>query len=85
MYEMNQIQFLLYLPYEYAYELKKHREELPDEAEKNINYLKNGEKTYLELAELYNYDLINCVKENKIRTIEDINEEVYQKVKKLIR
>jgi len=77
--------FLLYLPYEYAYELKKHREELPDEAEKNINYLKNGEKTYLELAELYNYDLINCVKENKIRTIEDINEEVYQKVKKLIR
>jgi len=77
--------FLLYLPYEYAYELKKHRKELPDEVEKNINYLKNGEKAYLELAELYNYDLINCVKENKIRTIEDINEEVYQKVKKLIK
>lgn len=76
---------LLYLPYEYACELKKNRKELPDEAESNIEYLKRGEQAYLELAELYNYDIINCVKDSKIRTIEDINEEVYNKVKKLVK
>jgi len=89
-YEINELPkpdktILLYLPYEYACELKKNREEVPDEAEANVEYLKRGEKAYLELAELYNYDVINCVNGNKIRTIEDINEEVYQKVKKLIR
>ena len=76
---------LLYLPYEYACELKKKREELPDEAESNVEYLKNSEKAYLELAELYNYDIINCVSNNQIRTIDDINNEVYSNVKKLIR
>ena len=34
---------LLYLPYEYACELKKKREELPDEVESNVEYLKNSE------------------------------------------
>lgn len=76
---------LLYLPYEYACELKKKREELPDETEVNSIYLKRGENAYLELAELYNYEVIKCVNDYKIRTIEDINEEVYQKVKKLIK
>lgn len=76
---------LLYLPYEYAYELKKNRQELPDDVENNTEYLKNSEKAYLELAELYNYDVINCVSNNQIRTIEDINNEVYSNVKKLIR
>ena len=72
--------FLLYLPFKYSAELKKHRLEKPDEAEANVKYLKNGEKAYLELAELYNYDTIKCIKSNKLRTIEDINEELYQKV-----
>lgn len=76
---------LLYLPYEYACELKKNRKELPDEAESNVEYLKRGENAYLELADLYNYDIINCVKNNQIRTIEDINKEVYTKVKKLVK
>lgn len=76
---------LLYLPYEYATILKKQRKELPDEAESNAEYLKKGENAYLELAKLYNYDIINCVNNNNIRTIENINEEIYQKVKKLVR
>ena len=76
---------LLYLPYEYACELKKHREELPDEAESNIDYLKRGESAYLELANLYNFDVVNCVSDGSIRTIENINDEVYTKVKKLVK
>ena len=73
---------LLYLPYEYACILKKGREEAVDEAESNVEYLKRGEKAYLELANLYNYDIINCVKDKKIRTIEDINEELYKIITK---
>lgn len=89
-YEINELPrpdktILLYLPYEYACELKKNRKEVPDETETNEEYLKRGEKAYLELAELYNYDVVNCAKDGRIRTIEDINEEVYYKVKKLIR
>jgi len=76
---------LLYLPYEYACELKKHRDELPDEAESNMEYLKRGESAYLELARLYGFDVIDCVSDSSIRTIENINDEVYCKVKKLIK
>jgi len=89
-YEINELPkpdktILLYLPYEYACELKRNRKEVPDETETNEEYLKRGEKAYLELAELYNYDIVNCVSDNQIRTIEDINKEVYHKVKKLVR
>lgn len=68
----------LYMPYNYACELKKNRTEKPDEVESDIEYLKRGEASYLELAELYNYQTINCVENNKIRSIEDINNEIYQ-------
>ena len=76
---------LLYLSYEFACKLKKEREELPDEVESNIEYLKSSERAYLELAKLYNYDVINCVSNNQIRTINDINNEVYKKIRKLIK
>lgn len=76
---------LLYLPYKYACELKKNRKELPDEVELDVNYLKRGEEAYLELADIYDYEIVDCVYNDKIRTIENINEEVYNKVKKLVR
>ena len=71
---------LLYLPYEKACELKKNRDELPDEVESNVEYLKRSEKAYLELSDIYNYDMIKCTNEKNIRTIEDINKELYEKV-----
>lgn len=71
---------LLYLPFEYAKILKQKRKELPDEAESNEEYLKRGEEAYLELAELYNYDIINCSFEGEIRTIDDINNELYKRI-----
>ena len=75
----------LYMPYTYASILKKNRKEEPDQNELDENLLKNAENTYLELSELYNFEKIDCVKDNQIRTIEDIHEEVYTKVKSLIR
>ena len=65
----------LHVPYTYAVELKKNRESL-DQHETNEEYLKNSEIAYIELSEMYNWKHINCIKDNKIRTIEDINEEI---------
>lgn len=71
----------LHMPYEYATELKKNRVSL-DEHEKDPEHLKNAEKAYIELSELYNWDKVECVKNKSIRTIEDINEEIYNIVVK---
>ncbi len=78
------LNFLLYMPYDNAMELKKLRSknETPDHHEASEEHLKNAEKAYLELAELYNWQLIKCVKDNKIRNIDDIHEEIYELVMK---
>lgn len=66
----------LYMPHKYAEILKKGRSEI-DEHESNEKHLINAEKAYMEIANMYNYDTINCIKNNSIRTREDINNEVY--------
>ena len=88
-YEINELPkpdktILLYLPYEYACILKQNRKEVADETEKNEKYLKMGEKAYLELSAIYDYDVIDCVKNKEIRTIEDINEELFNKIKEIL-
>ena len=65
----------LHMPTEYSVELRKNRTSL-DEHEKSIEYLKNSELAYMELAGLYNWDIIECVNNNKIRTIEEINNDI---------
>lgn len=70
----------LYMPYQYALELKKNRTEL-DQHELSKEHLINAEKAYLELANKYNFEIINCVKDGIIRTKEDINDEIYSIVK----
>jgi len=67
----------LHVPYKFSIELSKNREEV-DDAEKSSDHQKQAEEAYLELCELYNWDKIECVKEDKLRTIEDISEELYQ-------
>lgn len=65
----------LHMPYEYSLELKKNREFL-DEHEKSETHLRNAEKAYIELSELYNWDKIECVKDGKIKTIKEVNDEI---------
>ncbi len=74
----------LHMPYEYSCELKKNRENL-DENEKDENHLKHAEETYIELSELYNWNRVECIRDNQVRAIEDIGEEVYQLVRDLIK
>lgn len=72
----------LHMPYEYSCELKKNREFL-DQNEKAPEYLKMAEDAYIELSELYNWDRVECVKDDKIRTIEDISDEVFEIMKEM--
>jgi len=75
----------LHVPYEYACELKKNRKELPDQAESSKEYLEQSEKTYLESVELYDFIKINCINPNdKLKSIEQISEDVYETIKKTI-
>ncbi|MBQ3020653.1 MAG: hypothetical protein IJD92_00325 [Bacilli bacterium] len=71
----------LYMPHQYSIMLRNKRNEVADEVEQDVNYLKNAELTYSLMAEKYNYNVIHCVKNDEIRTIEDINDDVYKLVK----
>ena len=73
----------LHVPYTYAAKLKKNRSSL-DEHEMSEEHLKNSEIAYVELSEMYNWKNINCIKDDKIRTIEDINEEILSCLKEYL-
>lgn len=78
----------LNMPTKYAEELMKNRknkatnEEKKDIHEKDTKYLEKSYINACSIAKKYNWIEINCVKNGKIRTIEDIHEEIYQKIKK---
>ena len=76
------ITIFLHVPYENTIELRKNRE-FVDEHEKSEDHLKSAEKAYVELSELYNWEKIECIKDKKLRTIEDINEEILERINHL--
>lgn len=72
------IKIFLHMPYNHALILKQTREEVADEHEKDENHLKSAESAYIELAKKYNFKTIECVKNDEIRTIEDIHQEIME-------
>ncbi|WP_300279748.1 dTMP kinase [Peptacetobacter sp.] len=78
----------LNVPVEYSIKLMENRnnkftgEKEKDIHEKDINYLKKTYKNSLYIAEKYNWEKVECVENNELRTIEDISEEIYNIVKK---
>lgn len=52
--------------------------------EKDTEYLNESYKAACELAKEYDWEEINCIKDNEIRTIDDIHEEIFNIVKKEI-
>lgn len=75
----------LHLPHNYALILKQNRKEKPDGHEINENHLKDAERAYLEIAQKYNFKTIKCYQTEKIRTIEDINNELYNYIIKQLK
>lgn len=74
------------IPFEKSLELIKNRNKEKDNNsndihEKDINYLKDSYYNALYIAEKYSWHKINCIKDNKLRTIEDIHTEIYEFLK----
>ncbi len=72
--------FFLYMPFTYGKKLRESREEALDENESNEEFQKRTVETYLELAKMKNFKKIECVKDNQIRKVSNIEEEIYQYV-----
>lgn len=75
------IKVFLHMPYDVASELRKNREEKPDQNESSKEHLLMAEKAYIEVANLYNFKTIECSLDNKPRQIDDINDQLYNFVK----
>ena len=73
----------LHVPYTYAAKLKKNRVSL-DEHEMCEEHLKNSEIAYVELSQLYNWKYINCIENDNIREVENINEEILECIKEYL-
>jgi len=71
----------LHVPYDYVKKLMNNRNDV-DEHEKSEEYLRQAEESYLELSGLYNWNVIECVSNNELRSIEDINNEILDIIKK---
>ena len=82
--------FFLNMPVEKSIELMKDREnkfthqEKKDIHERDVNHLKDAYEAACDVSKKYNWYEIKCVKNNEIRTIENIHQEIYNEVKKHI-
>lgn len=75
----------LYMPSPYAAILRQGRAEAADQLERDMEHLAKAEQAYLELTEKYGYIKIDCVKNDVIRTIDDINNEVMDRFEEIIK
>ena len=82
--------FFLNMPVEKSLELIANRDnKFTHEAKKDIhesdkNHLLDAYSAACDVAEDYNWHEVICVKDDKIRTIEDIHEEIYNVIKEYI-
>ena len=74
----------LYVPSNISFELKKNRETAKDQNESDEEYLKKAEKVYLELSKLYNFIEIECTLNDKIKTKEEISNDILTKLLELL-
>lgn len=82
--------FFLKMPPKKSLELIKNREnkftheEKKDIHERDEKHLIDSYNAACKLADQYNWYTIECIKEDNLRTIEDIHEEIFNEIKKLI-
>ena len=82
--------FFLKMPPEYCLNLIKDREnkfthqEEKDIHERDKNHIIDSYNAAVDVSKQYDWYTVECVKNEQIRTIEDINEEIYNEVKKHI-
>lgn len=82
--------FFLNMPPEFSFKLMEHRknkithEEKKDIHERNKQHIIDSYNAACSLVDKYNWYEVKCVKDNKIRTIDDIHEEIYKEIIKKI-
>lgn len=82
--------FFLNMPTEYAMKLIENREnKFTHEAKKDIherdkNHMIDSYNAACEVAKDYEWYEVHCVKDGKIRTTDDIHEEIFNEIKKYI-
>ena len=82
--------FFLNMPPEYAFKLMENRknkfthEDKKDIHERDKNHIIDSYNAACSFVDKYNWYEVKCVKEDKLRTIEDIHEEIYKEIKKHI-
>ncbi len=82
--------FFLNMPPEKSLELIKNREnkfshtQTKDIHEKDANHIIDSYNSACYVSEKYGWYKVDCIKNNELRTIEDIHEEIYNEVKKHI-
>jgi len=82
--------FFLKMPPEKALDLIKDRENKfthntqKDIHERDKSHIVDSFNAACSVARKYNWYTVECIKEEQIRTIEDIHEEIYQEMKKHI-
>ena len=78
------------MPVEKSLELIENRENKfnhtvkKDIHESDKNHLQDAYNAACDVAKEYNWYEIHCVKNNELRTIEDIHEEIYKEIRKHI-
>lgn len=76
--------FFLYIPVEFSLNLMRERknkfsnEDKKDIHESDENHLVNAANSGLYVAKKLGWNVIECVKDGKLRSIEDINDEIYK-------
>lgn len=82
--------FFLNMPTDYAVKLMENREnKITHESKKDIherdkNHLLDAYNAACSLVEKYNWHEVKCVKNEEIRTIDDIHEEIFEELKKYL-
>ena len=94
-YKKNQIPepeivIFLKMPIDKAKELMENRNNKIDGSMKkdiheiNEDYLKKSYKNATEISQKFNWYEVECVENNRIKSIEEINDEIFKKIEKLI-
>lgn len=82
--------FFLNMPVEKTLELIKDRDNKITHAskkdihERDINHLKDAYAAACNVSKDYGWYEINCIKNNELRSIEDIHEEIFEEIKKYV-
>ena len=69
----------LHVPFETALTIRTNKEG----KETSEESLKRAEEAYLELTELYNWDKIECVQNKTLKSIDEIQQEILNKIEEL--